>query len=108
MWFLDFISMKRKWSLDKLNYTKNLTRTMKDKLPLWLIIFPEGTVICDETKTKSDDYAKKMGWKEENPKFVLWPKHTGLYHACDLLKNDIPDMFDLTISFSGMDEKTIP
>ena len=105
MMFLEFIFLKRKWSLDKLNYTRILTRAMNDNLPLWLIIFPEGTVICEETRIRSDAYAKKMDWGE-NPRHVLWPKHTGLFHACDLLKDNVDNIFDLTMAFSGIDDKT--
>jgi 1-acyl-sn-glycerol-3-phosphate acyltransferase len=42
MMFFEFIFMDRKWSKDKDRISKYLKRVVNDKLPIWLLIFPEG------------------------------------------------------------------
>ena len=45
MIFFEFIFMERKWNKDKYRITKHLKRVANDKLPFWLLVFPEGTMI---------------------------------------------------------------
>lgn len=45
MMFFEFIFMQRKWDLDRHRITKHLNRVVHDKLPLWLLIFPEGLFV---------------------------------------------------------------
>lgn len=43
MKFFDFIFLKRKLAFDKDNIVNNLERAKKNHLPMWLLLFPEGT-----------------------------------------------------------------
>lgn len=56
---LDFIPMARRWEHDKHRIRENLSRAVESDLPLWFLIFPEGTVVCDETIATSKAYAAK-------------------------------------------------
>ncbi|KAJ3213850.1 Mannosyl-oligosaccharide 1,2-alpha-mannosidase IA [Clydaea vesicula] len=103
----EFVFLKRKWDLDKIGYANTLRRAIDDNFPLWFLIFPEGTVVCEETVLTSQAYAKKMDWKY-NPKHVLNPKSTGLYHACEILNKSVDYMYDLTMAFSDISSETYP
>jgi 1-acyl-sn-glycerol-3-phosphate acyltransferase len=46
MKFFDFIFLKRKLEFDKDNIINNLQRSKENKLPMWLVLFPEGTGKC--------------------------------------------------------------
>ncbi|KAJ3380241.1 hypothetical protein HDU92_006127, partial [Lobulomyces angularis] len=103
MSYFEFIFLTRKWVADKANLTENLSKCKSNNLPIWLVIFPEGTVICDETIPSSTKYLKKMNWVEKYPlSNVLLPKHTGLFHSLDILKPK--SLYDVTLSYSGVTE----
>lgn len=77
--------MKRSWAGDRANLTKALTDLgkhakgsgsesagdehasllgnggQKKRSPLWLFIFPEGTITSDEERVKSKKYAEREG-----------------------------------------------
>jgi 1-acyl-sn-glycerol-3-phosphate acyltransferase len=38
-----------------------LSRTKEGRTPLWLLIFPEGTITSDEERSKSVRYANREG-----------------------------------------------
>ncbi|KAJ8329833.1 hypothetical protein O5D80_002026 [Batrachochytrium dendrobatidis] len=107
MAFFEFLFMARKWSKDKPTLQFNLTRAKNDKLPIWLLIFPEGTVITDDTRSKSQAYAKKADISD-NPDNVLIPRSTGLYNSLLLLQPDVEYLYDFTIGYSGLAEHDCP
>ncbi|KAJ3076720.1 hypothetical protein HK102_005348 [Quaeritorhiza haematococci] len=107
MRFFEFIYLKRKWSYDKKTLLKSLTHTRKTTLPLWLIIFPEGTVITADTKSKSLSYAKKADIPDR-PELVLIPKTTGLFFCAKTLQPSVDALFDVTIAYSGLGREECP
>jgi len=72
MQFFNFIFLERSWAADRLNLTSRLsalaahhmtttTERAEDDEPLALIIFPEGTLVSQDTVPISQKYAEKMG-----------------------------------------------
>ena len=49
------------WTIKGLMYRKSTTTNPRfiDNLPVWMVIFPEGTVLCEETLLKGQAFAKK-------------------------------------------------
>ncbi|KAL2912156.1 hypothetical protein HK105_208357 [Polyrhizophydium stewartii] len=107
MQFFEFIFMARKWGKDKQTLTSNLARARDDKMPLWLLIFPEGTVITDDTKAKSRAYAKKADLPDD-PTHVLIPKSTGLLNSLRVMGSDVEYLYDFTIGYSGIGPDACP
>lgn len=68
MKFFDFIFLKRKLAFDKDNIINNLQRSKRHHLPMWLVLFPEGTVISDCTRKKSKEYAEKNNMVKHDDK----------------------------------------
>lgn len=61
MRFFDFILLKRNdWAHDKRAIEENLDRVNKTD-PLWLVVFPEGTVVSRGTRKRSTAFAEKAG-----------------------------------------------
>lgn len=61
MRFFDFILLKRNdWAHDKRAIEENLDR-VNAKDPLWLVVFPEGTVVSRGTRKRSTAFAEKAG-----------------------------------------------
>lgn len=61
MRFFDFILLKRNdWAHDRRAIEENLDR-VNAKDPLWLVVFPEGTVVSKGTRKRSAAFAEKAG-----------------------------------------------
>lgn len=117
----NFIFMDRKWASDKGTLDKQLTeidarargiskmQKLHDKEikkadagvePYNLILFPEGTVLSENTRNQSLAYAKKVG---RSPfKCVLLPHTTGLRFSLQRLKPSLDILYDVTIGYSGV------
>lgn len=74
----------------------------KKRSPLWLLIFPEGTITSDEERVKSLKYATKEG--VDDFVTVLHPRSTGLLFCLRTLLPQIPDLqlLDVTIGYPGV------
>ena len=59
MQFFQFIFLKRNWASDKGPLSKTLSDLAVSEEPLWLLIFPEGTVVSDVTRIASKKFAEK-------------------------------------------------
>jgi lysocardiolipin and lysophospholipid acyltransferase len=98
-----FMFMERKWQRDKHQMTSKLKSYIAEAQPFWLLIFPEGTLLCTQTMSWTREYIEKSGldWVYEQ---VLMPKHTGLLHCLRTLSplGGANSLFDLTIAYGGM------
>ncbi|KAJ3062550.1 hypothetical protein HDU98_001566 [Podochytrium sp. JEL0797] len=108
MWFFEFIFMKQRFEKDKHNLSHNLTLAKNDSTnPLWLLIFPEGTLNTPGNIEKSKAFAKKMNINS-HPNHCILPKSTGLFFSLQTLSPCVTDLFDLTVAYSGLDGIEIP
>ncbi|KAI8057544.1 uncharacterized protein B0P05DRAFT_559674 [Gilbertella persicaria] len=106
MQFFDFIFLKRKLALDKDNMVQNLERSKKSNQPMWLVLFPEGTVVSESTRLRSKAYAEKNDRKDN--RYTLLPRSTGLRLCIAALKDNVDDVYDFTIGYSGIHGNDIP
>lgn len=116
MQFFRFIFMHRSWAADREHLTRSLTRLARQAAggPLWLLIFPEGTIVSDNEvrptstrdkltqRAKSAKYAAREGIRDLHG--VLHPRSTGLLFALRTLLPSIPDLqlMDVTIAYPGV------
>lgn len=106
MRMLDFIFLKRKLAEDQAIMVNNLERAKKTNIPMWLLLFPEGTVISHKTRKISKDYAEKMGYND--PKYVLLPRSTGLRICTNTLDDSVKYLYDFTVGYSGLKIGDVP
>ncbi|KAJ2338973.1 hypothetical protein GGF43_006757, partial [Coemansia sp. RSA 2618] len=106
MRFLDFIFLKRKWVEDKQTFTDHMQRIVEHDDPAWLLIFPEGTVICKKRTAISDKYAAKMGMRR--PENTLLPRTSGTRICLSQLRPRIKYLYDFTIGYEGLKSGDIP
>ncbi|KAG8868729.1 hypothetical protein FRB97_001959, partial [Tulasnella sp. 331] len=106
MQFFEFIFLARSWASDRLILEKELTRTgenvQRRKEPLFLMIFPEGTLVSKDTRPLSKKYADKVGI--EDMTHTLLPRSTGLLFSLRTLSPYIPSLhlLDVTIGYPGV------
>ena len=65
MQFYRFIFLARNWATDKHYLVSKLARVghkaQEEHMPLAFIIYPEGTLVSEDTRPISKKYADKMG-----------------------------------------------
>ncbi|KAF9437284.1 hypothetical protein BGZ76_001346 [Entomortierella beljakovae] len=106
MRFLDFIFLKRNdFEHDKRSIQDNLGRTPKDE-PLWLVVFPEGTVVSKGTRKRSHAFAEKAGVPDH--RHVLLPRSSGSFICINKLRGSVEHVYDATIGYSGIHYGEIP
>ncbi|KAF9903149.1 hypothetical protein EC991_004132 [Linnemannia zychae] len=106
MRFFDFILLKRNdWAHDKRAIEGNLDR-VNPKDPLWLVVFPEGTVVSRGTRKRSTAFAEKAGLTDH--KHVLLPRTSGLFVCINKLRGSVDYLYDATVGYSGIAYGEIP
>ncbi|KAJ2388261.1 hypothetical protein GGI23_006093 [Coemansia sp. RSA 2559] len=106
MRFFDFIFLQRKWSDDEKTFADHTQRIVEHDDPAWLLIFPEGTVVCNKRTAISNSYADKMGLRR--PEHTLLPRAKGTHVCLTRLRSRIPYLYDLTIGYEGLKKGDIP
>ncbi|KAI9240129.1 MAG: acyltransferase-domain-containing protein [Podila humilis] len=106
MRFFDFILLKRNdWAHDKRAIEENLER-VNAKDPLWLVVFPEGTVVSKDTRKRSVAFAEKAGLADH--RHVLLPRTSGLFVCINKLRGSVEYVYDATVGYSGINYGEIP
>lgn len=106
MRFFNFVFLKRNWVSDQKTLS-NAMETLKSKenVPLWLLMFPEGTIINGESYDKTKQFAQKNGITLNT--HTLIPKTTGAFYVINSLRNDehgrrFTHVYNLTIAYEGV------
>lgn len=100
MQFSQFIFLKRNWEKDKPRLATHLQKFNKPNLPMWLVMFPEGTNLADSTRERSKQWAQKNGI--DDMKHQLLPRSTGLQFCLQQLRNTTEWVYDCTIAYEGV------
>jgi len=97
MMFLEMVFVKRNWAEDR-EYVRKLFSTYReDRIPLWLMTFPEGTRFTPEKLDKAHKRAQAMGI--EPFRHVLPPRTKGFVAAVVGLRDYIDAVYDVTIGY---------
>jgi len=97
--FLDTVFLRRTWADDAENIRATFARITENRLPFWLMIFPEGTRLTPQKLKRSQNYASKKGF----PMFqhVMLPRTRGFVAAVQGLGSQADAVYDLTLAFEG-------
>lgn len=104
-WF-GFAFLERNWNKDKVNFERQLDGMAKDTLvrdeargQLDFLLFPEGTIVTENTRGISSRYAEKAKLKDLD--YTLLPRSTGLFFALRQLAVRVPtlELTDLTVGY---------
>jgi 1-acyl-sn-glycerol-3-phosphate acyltransferase len=87
------IFVKRDWSKDRHRITKVFDRIVRDRSPVWLMIFPEGTRATPK-KLADSRLGARRGCKH-----VLPPRSRGFVAAVQGLRNHVSAVYDVTIGY---------
>lgn len=95
--FLDCLFVKRDWAEDADTINGVFKRIIDDKIPIWLMLFPEGTRFTPEKLKRADAYAEKAGLKKTS--HVLQARTSGFVASVQALRQHIDAVYDITIAY---------
>ena len=99
MAFLEMVFVKRNWTEDR-EYVRRLFATFhEDRIPLWLMTFPEGTRFTPEKQDRNRKRAAQTGI--EPFRHMLVPRTKGFVAAVIGLRGYIDAVYDVTIGYEG-------
>ncbi|KAI9739363.1 MAG: hypothetical protein M1834_007576 [Cirrosporium novae-zelandiae] len=100
MQLFQFIFLKRNWEKDKPNLAKNLQKLNEKSVPMWLMMFPEGTNLAPSTRESSKRWADKNGIPDMQHQ--LLPRSTGLQFCLQQMRGTVDYIYDCTIAYEGV------
>lgn len=99
MAFLECIFMKRNWAEDRARVVAQLRKFQKDRVPVWVNIYPEGTRLKPSKLAAAQEFARKNG--QPVPQHVLVPRVRGFLATLEGLEGHLQAVYDLTIAYPG-------
>ncbi|KAF4121914.1 1-acyl-sn-glycerol-3-phosphate acyltransferase [Geosmithia morbida] len=109
MRFFGFIWMSRRMDVDQPRLAYRLQKLRQKRTaasgrsffnPMWLLLFPEGTTLSQNSRNKSASWAKKKGLRD--PEHALLPRSTGMYFCLKELKGSVDYVYDCTVAYEGV------
>jgi 1-acyl-sn-glycerol-3-phosphate acyltransferase len=97
MLFLDCVFVDRRWAKDGASIERTFSRLKRDRVPLWLISFVEGTRIRSAKVASSRSYANEHGLKPLE--HVLIPRTKGFVATVTGLRDHVDAVYDITIGY---------
>ena len=99
MSFFEFLFLHRNWKRDAAQIDR-VTREYTH-MPLWLLLFPEGTVHTTEARPGSVRHAERVG--AYMPRELLLPRVAGIHAAMKNLREHVSAVYDFTIGYDGLE-----
>ncbi|KAF8649789.1 hypothetical protein AX16_005555 [Volvariella volvacea WC 439] len=106
MQFYKFIFLARSWAADRAHLAESLDALGKnaeqEDRPFCFLLYPEGTLVSQNTRPVSKKFADKMGISDLS--HMLLPRSTGLHYSLRSLTPRIPELrlIDMTMVYPGI------
>ncbi|HTL12244.1 MAG TPA: 1-acyl-sn-glycerol-3-phosphate acyltransferase [Bdellovibrionota bacterium] len=97
MQMLGCLFVKRAWTEDKESVMGTFAAFHRERLPIWLMSFPEGTRITEKKIERSQRFSVKAGLPIYS--HVLVPRTRGFVAAVEGLRTHVGAVYDLTLQF---------
>lgn len=97
LYFLDSFFVKRDWSRDRASIAATFSRIIADGIPLWLMLFAEGTRLTPEKLARSQEYARRQGL--DPTRHVMLPRTKGFSACVQGLRRHLDAVYDVTIAY---------
>ncbi|XP_028293548.1 lysocardiolipin acyltransferase 1 isoform X3 [Gouania willdenowi] len=94
-----FVFIQRRWEEDKKHLENMLDYFCDIREPLQLLLFPEGTDLTENTRTRSDAFAAQNSLPKLE--YVLHPRTTGFTFIVDKLRkgDNLDAVHDITVAY---------
>eukprot|EP00211_Chloroparvula_japonica_P005342 CAMPEP_0119122180 /NCGR_PEP_ID=MMETSP1310-20130426/2506_1 /TAXON_ID=464262 /ORGANISM="Genus nov. species nov., Strain RCC2339" /LENGTH=360 /DNA_ID=CAMNT_0007111799 /DNA_START=49 /DNA_END=1128 /DNA_ORIENTATION=+ len=94
-----FLSMTRKWEVDRENIANYFDSWRRSGFAGQLIFFAEGTDLSPGNKKRGHAYADKMGLPRYE--YLLHPRTAGFKHCVQMGRGHLGAVYDATIAYGG-------
>lgn len=106
MRMLGYAFVARRWEMDKGAIERCIERYTSKQLPIWLLIFPEGTALYWRSLERNTKYMTEKNLKPFN--YVLMPREKGFIH-CLRKMGPQTAVYDMALGFPSIrDEEVRP
>jgi len=107
MWFNEFVFLSRsKTGQDLSKIRKSMDHLREYSIPVWLLLYPEGTRYTKEKHDQSMEFAKEKGLK--TLKHLLLPRPKGFHESISCLHNsNVKAVYDCTVVLDGDKDVTV-
>ncbi len=97
MVFIDCLFVKRNWSSDRASIVATFRRILDGQVPLWLVLFPEGTRGTAAKIQRSQEFARQRGLTPLD--HLLTPRTRGFIASVQGLRTHLHAVYDVTIAY---------
>uniref|UniRef100_A0A7S0MU81 1-acylglycerol-3-phosphate O-acyltransferase n=1 Tax=Pyramimonas obovata TaxID=1411642 RepID=A0A7S0MU81_9CHLO len=97
-----FLFLSRTWETDRIHIKKWAQAMGRDKIPMYLVLYPEGTRYTERRKVKSDEIAKEKGMPLFESELLL-PRTKGLVLLVQCISSYVTCILDMTIAYAKKD-----
>mmetsp|Transcript_16491 Transcript_16491/g.22791 ORF Transcript_16491/g.22791 Transcript_16491/m.22791 type:complete len:289 (+) Transcript_16491:179-1045(+) len=97
-----FLYLSRNWESDRAHIKEWAKSMAQDRLPMWLVLYPEGTRYTPQRKARSDVVAVEKGLRPFESE-LLMPRTKGLVLLTSTLEGHVTSVVDMTIAYSKPD-----
>lgn len=97
MLFLDNLFVKRAWARDRASIERTFRRINEGRVPIWLILFAEGTRLTADKLESSRRQATRKG--RAPYRHVLMPHSRGFTASVSGLRGHLDAVYDVTIAY---------
>ncbi len=102
MVFLGCVFVKRRWTEDRGRIQRAFAAIVDERLPVWLVTYPEGTRLTHAKLERARRFAEERGL--EPPRHTLVPRTKGFVATVGALRHHVAAVYDLTVGY----EKGVP
>lgn len=99
MLFMECVFVKRSWSQDQERLIRAFDKYKAEGIPMWMVLFPEGTRFKPSRVEESDRFARENQLTPLHR--VLFPRTKGLYTAISGLRGHVRSVYSVTIRYEG-------
>lgn len=101
MQLFKFLFLSRKWEEDQKEIHQATTRLAAQKdQPMWLVLFPEGTVYNQQTYERSASFYERTHHRSLPLTDTLYPRSKGLQAILQGFDNEIKILYDFTFVYT--------
>lgn len=97
MWLNNCPFVKRNWTADAGSIEGTFARILRDRTPLWLVSFVEGTRITPAKLEAAQQYARSRGL--EPLEHLLMPRTKGFVATVEGLRGHLHAVYDITLGY---------
>jgi 1-acyl-sn-glycerol-3-phosphate acyltransferase len=97
--FAEFPLISRSWEQDRLHLLDSIRSLLTFPVPLWYVIYPEGSRVDAAKLRASQDYARERGYPVLE--HVLLPRFKAFTAVAHALRGSVQDVCDATLMFDG-------